>query len=188
MGQGLVMVGVCTCTDDDVGEHAGLLFAWTSIGCGLMLISQYINDKLLVRGLNNTSALLDDNIAVGVMEAGSFIATGVVMYSTMGGSGGDFAEDLGVTVLYWALAQLLMLGFTVIYRFMTVFDDLEQIKKGNAAAGVSAAMTLISLAFGIGAPIRMYTSVAVFVPVSLVGLVILVALRVIVDKVDANLA
>jgi len=180
-GQGLVLVGVATCADADVGRHAADLFGWTAIGCVLMLVSQLLNDKLIVRGLSNAQALLDDNVAVAMMEAGQSVATGVVIHATMVGGGTDFAEALGSTLIFWVLSQVLLLLFTAVYRKMTVFDDLEQIKSGNVAAGLGGAMTLVSLALGMAYPIRQYGSIAVFVPVALTGFALLVALRRVLD-------
>jgi len=183
MGQGLVLVGVTTCFDDNLGDHTGLLFAWTAIGCVLMIFSQILNDKLIIMQLDNAAALVeDDNIAVALMEAGQYIATGLVIQATVSGGGGDFSEGLVTTIIFWALSQVLLLLFTVVYRKITVFDDLEQLKAANPAAGLGGAMTLVALAFGMAQPIRQYGSIAVFVPVSLAGFGLLVVLRLAIDK------
>jgi len=182
LGQGLVLVGVSTCFDENIGDHTGFLFAWTAIGMVLMLLSQVINDNLIIMQLDNAAALLDDNLSVALMEAGQFVATGVVIQATMAGGGGDFGESLATTLIFWMLSQVLLLAFTVVYRVLTVFDDLEQIKAANAAAGLGGAMTLLSLALGMAYPIAQYGSIAVFVPVSLTGCFFLVVLRVAIDK------
>ena len=78
---------------------------------------------------------------------------------------------------------MLLLLFTVVYRVITVFDDLEQLKRGNPAAGLGGALTLVALAFGMQYPIQQYGSIAMFVPVTLAGFGILVLLRILVDKI-----
>ena len=78
---------------------------------------------------------------------------------------------------------MLLLLFTVVYRVITVFDDLEQLKAGNPAAGLGGALTLVALAFGMQYPIQQYGSIAMFVPVTFAGFGILVVLRILVDKI-----
>lgn len=105
-GQGLVLVGVTTCADNDVGRHIGNLFGWTAIGCILMFLSQFVNDKLIIRRMDNTEEILKDNLAVGIMEAGLYIATGLVVRATVTGAGYSFAESLAITFTFWALSQV----------------------------------------------------------------------------------
>ncbi|KAL3918556.1 MAG: hypothetical protein SGPRY_005970 [Prymnesium sp.] len=166
-GQGLVLVGVTTCADNDVGRHIGNLFGWTAIGCILMFLSQFVNDKLIIRRMDNTEEILKDNLAVGIMEAGLYIATGLVVRATMTGAGYSFAESLAITFTFWALSQVLITLFSLVYQLITEFNNLELIKSGNPAAGLGAAMTLVSLSLGMAYPIAQYGSIAIFVPVGI---------------------
>jgi putative membrane protein len=91
-------------------------------------------------------------------------------------------ESLALTVLFWAVSQLMLLIIAYIYRCITFFDDWEQLKKGNVAAGVSGGCTLVALAIIMAYPIPMYVSLLIFVPISVVGIAALMVVRKLVDK------
>ena len=73
-----------------------------------------------------------------------------------------------MTAIFWALAQVLALIFWLIYRLVTQYKNLDELRSANPAAGMSAGLTLVALAVVIGFPISMYASVVVFLPVAAV--------------------
>ena len=72
--------------------------------------------------------------------------------------------------------------FAYLYRLITAFNDLEELRSGNAAAGLSGALTLVALALVMSFPITYYSSLLIFLPVAVVGTVALVIIRVVVDR------
>jgi len=181
---GLALVGVVFCPDyDSPSAHAATVLLWTSIGSGLSLLAFALNHRVLLARLSNTEALLDNNVAVGCLEAGSFVACGLILRGTL--TGGDdqwsFAESLALTVLFWAVSQLLLLLTTFVYRAITFFDDWQELKKGNVAAGLSGGLTLVALSTIMAYPIPMYTSLIIVLPIALAGIAALMVVRKVVD-------
>jgi len=180
---GLGVSGVVSCPDESsAGRHAATTVLWSAIGCVLLLLAFAISDGVLLIKISNTDHLLDDNVAVASFEGGSFVACGVILRAALTGGGDDFATGLALTCIFWALAQLLLLLTAYVYRCATSFDDWNELKSGNAAAGVSGGATLVALAVITAYPMPMYASLLIVVPVALVGLLALMIMRKIVDK------
>ena len=182
LSQGLTIVGVVRCPSDQAGLHFLETLLWTFIGCVLLLLAYAINDCILLMKVSNTEELLKNNVAIAAFEGGSFLACGIILRGSLTG-GGDYnmGEGLLLTVLYWAISQLLLIVIAYIYRAITFFDDWDELKKGNVAAGVSGGITLVALAVIMAYPIPMYVSLLIFVPIALVGILALMILRKIVD-------
>jgi putative membrane protein len=181
---GLTLVGVVRCPEDNAGRHAAAVLQWTAIGGVLLVLAFAINDCVLLAKISNTEALAQNNVAVACFEAGSLVACGVILRGSLTGGGSNYTmgESLALTVLFWAVSQLMLLIIAYIYRCITFFDDWEQLKKGNVAAGVSGGCTLVALAIIMAYPIPMYVSLLIFVPISVVGIAALMVVRKLVDK------
>jgi len=181
--QGLVVVGVVYCPDSNAGLHAANLILFTAIGCALLLVAFKINDCVLLNRVSNTDMLAADNVAIAIFEGGSFAACGIILRaSLMGESDYDYGASIGLTALYWVVGQLILLLFAYVYRLITIFDDWEQLKENNTAAGISGGVTLVALAVAMSYAILYYTSLLVVLPISLLSVVVLMLLRAVVDK------
>ena len=182
LAMGLTIVGVVVCPNANPGLHAAEVLLWTFIGCVLLVLAFAINDRVLLATVSNTEALLQNNVAIACFEGGSFIACGVILRGTMIGGGYDYGEGLALTVVYFAVGQLLLLITAYLYRLVTKFNDWAELKNGNVAAGLSGAFTLIAIAVIMAYPIPLYVSLIVFLPIAVTGIIALVILRVIIDK------
>ena len=69
----------------------GLDFALISL---FLLLSFFIADKVLLPHIDNTQALLENNQAVGVVEMGLYIATGIIASASFSGSGSVWDSTL----------------------------------------------------------------------------------------------
>jgi len=186
VAQGLTLVGTARCPNDNAGVHAGNLVLWTTVGCLLLVLAFMINDCLLLRSISNTESLLADNVAIALFEAGSFLSCGFILRGNLLGSGSDTsAEDVGrgiaYIVLYWVITQVVLLAFAYAYRCLTSFDDYKELRENNAAAGLSGGVTLIAFALVMAYPLPYYSSLLIFLPIAIVGSVVLILIRFVVD-------
>ena len=82
--------------------------------------------------------LIQNNMAVALLEGGSFIACGIVLRATLTGGGDDsesaYGDAMAFTVLYWLLCQVLLIMFAFLMRLITKFDDWDEYKNNNASA------------------------------------------------------
>ena len=111
---GLCVMGSARCPNETPSTHGGNLTMYTFLGCILLVAAFLINDSLLLRGISNTDALLQDNMGVATFEGGSFLACGVLLRANLVGTGSDTtASEVSKTVamicVYWLVCQVLAL-------------------------------------------------------------------------------
>ena len=52
--QGLLLVGIALCPNENPGMHAADMLLWQTVGCALLLIAFKLNDVVLLFHINNT--------------------------------------------------------------------------------------------------------------------------------------
>ncbi len=72
LGLGFVVRGSLSATRSNVGEQLLSEFIWTMIGFILLFVSQLLNNFIMLHGIKNSHAMLEGNIAVGILEGGYF--------------------------------------------------------------------------------------------------------------------
>ena len=102
---GLVLYGVLGCVEDQAGWHAANTFGWTAIGAVLLLVSQRINDLVLMPGVKNANLLLENNVAVACLEAGSYLSSGLIVMACVTGSSESFWAGLLLVLIFWSITQ-----------------------------------------------------------------------------------
>jgi uncharacterized membrane protein YjfL (UPF0719 family) len=83
------------------------------------------------------------NVAAGVVVAGVYIATSLTYSGVLSGEGGG----LGILLLFFALGQLAFLLLTFVFRWLTTYDDVQEIAAGNLAAALALAGLLVAVGF-----------------------------------------
>jgi len=184
LGSGLIICGVVQCYDRDVGAHARDLAIWTSIGMVLMLLSLLVGDYLLLRRVHNLTSLMENNMAVAALESANFLACGLLVYGVIAGdTGEDFGASLLISVIFWSLAQALLMCSVLLFRLVgRGYNTHKLISNGNLAAGLSSGLALFAVAWVESSALLKYGSIALFVPTVAAGVVVLVALRFFFDR------
>ncbi len=131
-----------------IGESKGLIEDVLSVGgyslfgIALLNISRFINDKIILRTFSNVKEIIEDkNCGVGAVQAGSYIATGLIIAGSIHGEGGGPLTALA----FFGLGQIFLLIFSLIYNLITPFNLHKELESDNAAAGVAFGGTLIAL-------------------------------------------
>ena len=86
------------------------------------------------------------NSALGMVEAGMYIATGFILNGSMSGGGGSFSQSLASALLFFVLGQVVLLAFGLVYETITPFHVRDEIRQNNLAAGIGLAGILVALA------------------------------------------
>jgi uncharacterized membrane protein YjfL (UPF0719 family) len=97
-------------------------------------------------GLHVREQLEAHNIAAAVVVGGVFVATSLTYSGALHGEGGGFL----VLLLFFILGQLVLLGITYVFRWLTGYDDVQEIATGNIAAGLALAGLLIAVGLVVG--------------------------------------
>lgn len=155
------------------------------LGVILLNISWFVCDKLILYTFNTSDELIrDQNPGTGAVSAGVSIASGVIIFGSVTGTGGN----IWTAIAFWGLGQLMLIIAAWVYNRIIPYDIHEQIEKDNIAAGVSFAGALISMGIVVGlAAERDFLSWSEDLPgylfIALSGLIMLPLVRFLTDKV-----
>src|SRR5262249_14677036 len=100
------------------------------VALALMMITAHFGVRALLRS-RLPAELSRGNVAAGVAAGAHYVAVAVITSRAV--SGGDL-RDLGLSVTFFALGQVTLIGFITLFRALTVYDDAEQIQGENLAA------------------------------------------------------
>ncbi len=131
-----------------LGPPKGLAVDLLSVGGysigGLLLLnlSRFINDKLILWKFSNIKEIIEDrNTGTGAVQFGSYVASGCIIAGAVHGTGGGPLTAL----VFFLLAQVLLVAFGVLYNAITPYDVHAEIEKDNVAAGVAFGGGLVAL-------------------------------------------
>jgi uncharacterized membrane protein YjfL (UPF0719 family) len=161
-----------------------------------ILSSLFITDRLVLPGINNQEALKQGNMAVGFVELGMLVATGIVAYSSMVGEGGGMLSSLS----YFIAGQITLVALVIIYEkvFVGNFDIVEAIGNKNVASGIylggkmiAYSLILKSAIAGNGSSALLADLVLEFLAVAALGMLFLYLFEYLLDRLivtSANLS
>ncbi|MBF0486865.1 MAG: DUF350 domain-containing protein [Nitrospirae bacterium] len=108
----------------------------------LFFLSHYINRYLFLRGIDHNRLIGQGNVAVGMVECGIYVASGLVLNGVLSGGGGGVIS----TVAFFALAQCVMALVFLITEKIYHIGIKSEIEYGNISAGVVLAGGIVSYA------------------------------------------
>ncbi|MFO0676902.1 MAG: DUF350 domain-containing protein [Polyangiaceae bacterium] len=132
-------------------ESVGMDVAW-SAAFGIVATSLYYGtSRLGMRALFQKSLvgteLARGNLAAGVTAAAHAIATGILVARAIGGND---LPSLGLSLVFFAIAQASLHVLVALFRWLTPYDDAEEILGGNLAAAVSYSGVTVAVAILVG--------------------------------------
>jgi len=165
--------------DDVIG-----LVIFGVLGTVLLNLSAWVNDAVVFSKFDNEREIVEDrNAGMGAVEAGNYVAVGLITAGAMSGEGG-----LVPGLVYWFAGLVALIVAGLLYDKMTSYDLHDEIEKDNVAVGVAFAGVLI----GVGNIIRLAgegdfvswnQSLTEFGYYTIVGLFLLPLVRLFADKV-----
>jgi uncharacterized membrane protein YjfL (UPF0719 family) len=105
-----------------------------------LFVALRLSDAVVIHGIDNDEAVRSGNVAVGLVEMGISIATGLIGYASFLGVGGGIASGL----IFFVLGQGALILIAIAYEKMTPYSVIEEIRAGNAAAGLMLAGMLVA--------------------------------------------
>jgi uncharacterized membrane protein YjfL (UPF0719 family) len=105
-----------------------------------------LNDRWILPRVNNDEAVRKGNLAVALVEAGAFVATGLVLKASFSGQGG-----FGTGLVFFCLGQIALIAFFKLMEMLTPCNDEREIEDGNPALGLHFAGMLAALGFVLAA-------------------------------------
>ena len=161
------------------------IFLYGAISIILINASWYICDKLILYKFKISDELIrDHNQGTGVVSAGVSIASGLIIFGSVQGEGGN----IWTVVAFWAMGQIFLILAGLVYNLITPYDIHDEIEKDNVAAGVSFAGALVAMGTIIGLAaesdfVSWKESLPAYFSYSIVGLILLPLIRFLTDKI-----
>lgn len=165
----------------DVGNTA----LWSAIGIVLLLVSRVINDRVLLPSFSNKKEIeTDQNVGVGAVQASTYVATALILGGSLYGDDSvGFWASLGLAVAYFVISQIAFLAFGLVYEKLTSYQLHKELEADNVAAGVAFGGNLVALGILISKYLYAYDSLVGLLAWTVVGGLMLMVSRVVVDKV-----
>lgn len=180
----IIFVGCVLGPSNGLLQDLILVVQYSALGIILLFIARLINDKLILYKFKNVKEVVDQqNVGTGVVQAGSYIASGLIVAGAVHGEGGGILT----TLVFFALGQLGLVLFSKIYDGITSFDVHDEIEAKNTSAGVAFSGTLI--AFGLilskaagGNFVSWMHNLSIFASNGLMAFILLPVFRIVIDK------
>jgi uncharacterized membrane protein YjfL (UPF0719 family) len=157
---------------------------YSVLGIILLNVARGINNRLILYKFHNITEVIDQqNVGTGSVQAGSYIASALIIAAAIHGEGGSLLTAL----VLFAVAQLAMVGMTYVYNKITPFDIHHEIEQGNVAAGIAFSGSLIGVGILLSKGVSGYfvswqTTGWQLLEYSLVAFILLPIFRLVFDK------
>ena len=124
-------------------QALGLDLAWATGGILGLTASRWVMDRALVaKACISDQIVRNRNVAAGAVEAGVYIASGLVLSGAIREPGGSVLTS----IVFFVLSQIVLILLGRLYQRLAGYDVAKEIQSGNLAAGAAFSMTLVALA------------------------------------------
>ena len=142
LGLFLALAGVLTGKSTSIVADLWNFLQATIMVVIFLFITFEINDRIILRNVNNDQAVADGNVAVGAVEFSTFVGTGIIMNGAFSGEGGG----LWAAGVFFILGQIALVIAFYLDAAISRRNIQEQIElKGNVAEGIDMAGILIAI-------------------------------------------
>lgn len=110
----------------------------------LLVIAGFIADKLILPSLNNTAAIEDRKTAVGLVEFGVSVSTGILAFASFAGEGGG----LLAAAVFFALGMTVLIANSWCYIIAAHRRGValqQELSENNLAAGLYLSAKLVAM-------------------------------------------
>ncbi|MGQ4810494.1 hypothetical protein NKDENANG_03965 [Candidatus Entotheonellaceae bacterium PAL068K] len=115
------------------------------LGIVLLTVVALVSCRFFL-GLHVRQQLEAHNVSAAIVVAGVYMATSLTYSGALDGEGGGW----GILLLFFVLGQLALFAMSFIFRWLTGYDDVQEIASGNLAAGLALAGLLIAMGIIVG--------------------------------------
>ena len=168
---------------------------YSLVGIVLLNASRLLVDRLVLYKFNTEKEIIEDqNSGSAAVEAGVYVAAGLVIAASIAGSTGGIEGVSEVSIAESALRSLAFFGmgmavlvlFSLFYELTTSFNIHDEIEKNNVAVGVAlggnlVAIGLVTFKAVFGEFIGWGESIASFLTFAVIGFALLYVVRIAVD-------
>lgn len=143
LGLAIAMLGVMSGENNpDLMKDLIDTFTYGLVAVGFMVTSLFFTDKALLPKVNNTEELKRGNVAIGMVEFGTLVMTGILAYASIKGDDGGILSS----VVYFVAGQVTMVVLVLFYEKVLArkINPVACVLEGNLSAGVYLAGKIIA--------------------------------------------
>ena len=132
------------------GQDWRLDLLWTTVFGGAAVLLLALVGSLGIRVLLRSRLpreIARGNVAAGVAAGGHYAATGLILARCLYG---DDLGTLGISVVFFVIAQTTLHLFVILFRFLTIYAEDQEIVGENVAAALSYAGVTLAIAVIVG--------------------------------------
>jgi uncharacterized membrane protein YjfL (UPF0719 family) len=188
LGGMIAMAGVLS------GTSKGLVIDLLGIlGFGMaayaaLFAARYVCHALILSGIDDDEECLKGNVAVGIVQLGIFIATGVLLNGALSGDDSDLWRGAQSFVLFFVLGQVVFLALAFAFQRLVPFDDRLELRRGNRSvaaelAGMFVAIAIILRSSLAGPAQGLWADVLGFLVSALLGSIVLFLFQLLIRRV-----
>lgn len=167
----------------ELAIELGIVLLYSLGGIVALNLGRVIVDKLVLTRFSTVKEIIQDrNVGTAAVEAGCFVATGLIVAGSINGEGGGPLSALA----FFGLGQVVLIIFSKFYQLITKYDIHAEIEKDNVAAGVALGSSMVAIGVVLlgatrGDFIGWNENLTMFGYFSVFGLVLLLILRRVTD-------
>ena len=125
----------------EFAKELGIDFLWALGGIFALNIGRIVVDKVVLPKFSTVKEIIEDcNVGTAAVEAGAFLATGLVLAGAISGSGSPLSA-----LAFFGIGQLVLVLFSLIYNRLLPYDLHVEIERDNVAAGVAHGAQLVAI-------------------------------------------
>lgn len=179
LGGTIAMAGVLAGTSQDLAADAAAVLLFGSAAYAALFLARWLSHTVMLRGISDDGECAKGNVAVGTMQCGIFVATGILLNGALSGEGTGLWQGLHAFALFFVLGQAVFLALAFVCQRLTPFDDRQELLRDNRAVAVEMAGLLVGLAIVLRAALLgpsqgFYSDSVGFLENACVGAVVLV--------------
>ena len=189
LGLAIAMIGVMSgSSSPDVLTDLLNTIVYGLVAMGFMMLSLFVTDKALLPSVNNTAELKKGNVAIGLVEFGTLVMTGILAYASIKGDDGGILSS----IIYFAAGQITLVLLVLLYEKVLAkkINPVACVLNGNLSAGVylcgkiiAYGLILQSAIVGNGMAISPVDAVIEFVVAAAAGMIMLYIFELLIDLV-----
>ena len=135
LGLAIAMIGVMSgSSSPDFIQDLINTVIYGFVAIGFMLVSLFITDKAVLPKVNNTAELKKGNVAIGLVEFGTLVMTGILAYASIKGDDGGIVSSIA----YFIAGQITMVVLVLLYEkvFAKNINPIACVLESNLSAGI----------------------------------------------------
>lgn len=164
----------------------------------LLTASMFINDKILMYGIDNTDEISKNNVSVAIVETSGLLATGFILRGVLMSNSASFLDKFIDIGCYWIIGQILLMLGGILYKKLDSNDMTASLKTASMPIAILFGGFIISYGMIIetaltGATSNIFGELPTIIIISVAGLFFLSVIKFVgsiffIDVADKNMS